>query len=102
MTDTLFNLEPITTTPVELLSAGQRLTRRNNATLAAGIHPATRQPLTDGTEHCKTCAHLFPHGDSRRRFWKCRKNVRGVTFGAASDIRVNWPACALYEERSET
>ena len=100
MTDTLFDLEPITTTPVVLLSAGQRLTLRNHQSIANGIHPATRQPLREGNEHCKTCAFLFPHGDSRRRFWKCRKHVRGFTFGAASDVRVNWPACALYERTS--
>ena len=96
MSDTLFDLEPIPGTPVELLSAGQRLTLRNRNLIAAGIHPATRQPLIEG-KHCAECAHAFPRGGSQRTFWKCAKHIRGVTCGAGTDIRVSWRACALFE-----
>jgi hypothetical protein len=102
MTDTLFDLEDASIDPVTVLSAGARLTRRNNAAIAAGIHPATRQPLTDTTSRC---ARLRASSSAvatsiTARTGNASKHVRGFTFGAASDIRVTWPDCALYQERT--
>lgn len=45
---------------------------------------------------CKTCKHLFAH-TMGKRWYKC--DLRNFTHGPGSDHRVNWPACARYEER---
>ena len=93
----LFELEPILEqAEVVVLSAGAKLTLRNNRSLADGIHPATRQPLNeDTTLRCGNCAHVVRERMGKI-YWKCRKHLRGMTHGPASDIRVSWPACALH------
>jgi hypothetical protein len=45
MTDALFDLDTPAPDPAEKLSYGRRLTRRQRAQLAAGVHPLTRGPL---------------------------------------------------------
>ena len=47
---------------------------------------------------CSTCKHLIKHSDSRN-YYKCA--YRGDTSSAATDHRVNWPACAKYEENEQ-
>lgn len=79
------------------LSAGAKRTARNKAALEAGIHPATRCPVRPELGTCSTCAHHVAHVLSRT-FHKCE--LAGVTHGPSTDIRVSWPACTLYEERS--
>lgn len=47
------------------------------------------------TRRCKTCRHLW----CRRlgnRYYKCLKSR--VTGGPATDWRINWPACGLWEK----
>jgi len=46
-------------------------------------------------QKCKTCKFLV----SKRRtriYYKCQK--RSMTNGAATDVRINWDACGLYQE----
>ena len=54
---------------------------------------ATHGPGPDGVR-CKTCAYLSVHGRSRN-YYKCE--LRGVTSGSATDHRINWAACSLYD-----
>lgn len=47
-------------------------------------------------KRCKECAHLvmwLDHGNGR--IYKC--DLRKNTSGAATDHRVNWPACARWQ-----
>ena len=80
-------------------SAGQRRTARDKALLAAGIHPATRQPLL-GRHTCGECDHACNVHGGARRYWKCARHRLGPSRSEASDIRVSWPACTLFVERA--
>jgi len=94
----LFDPGPVELAPADdpALSAGQRLTLRNAAELAAGRHPATGLPLADGTETCGGCAH-HEHVHHHDRHWhKCTQHRLGMSHSAASDIRVSWPACTRF------
>lgn len=66
--------------------------------IAAQANPciAIYGPDTFGSRTCKWCVHLTVHQHSRR-YYKC--DLRRVTHGAASDHRVNWPACGRYEHK---
>ena len=44
---------------------------------------------------CKTCSKLT-YKQRTKRYYKCTE--RTITAGAATDHRVNWNACAKYEE----
>lgn len=46
---------------------------------------------------CKTCRHLYCR-EFANRYWKCP--YHGDTRGPGTDHRVNWNACAKYEERA--
>jgi len=47
--------------------------------------------------HCKTCRHLQAQSvGSNRRFWKCVRY--STSHCTASDFRMKWDACRLYEE----
>lgn len=98
MGDGLFDVDEFTVaTPVEevvTLSADRRRTLRNNAALARGEHPATRRPLRPDLGTCGECAHHMVTSDCARRYHKCRFTQ---TRGAASDIRVSWPACDKFD-----
>jgi hypothetical protein len=45
---------------------------------------------------CSGCALLACNHKSRN-YYKCR--LRGITNGAATDHKFNWPACGKFEER---
>lgn len=45
---------------------------------------------------CKHCEHCYAKQFSGR-YYKC--DLRGNTNGPATDIKVNWPACAKFEEK---
>jgi hypothetical protein len=49
---------------------------------------------------CKGCVHLR-YAPARRvaRYWKC--DLRQLSHGAATDHKVNWPACGRYEKREQ-
>jgi hypothetical protein len=82
-------------------SPDQRRTQRQKAQLAAGVHPATRRTLLAvAGSTCGTCVHALQVMPGNRRHWKCEKHYLGPSHSAASDIRVSWPACQLYERRA--
>lgn len=89
MTVTLFDPGP--GTPVEVLSADARRTAGQRAYLDAGMHPVTRGAARPDLGICGTCAHHVVHGHNRRRYHKCE--LRPVTSGPGTDIRLSWPAC---------
>ena len=94
----LFELPPLPDPgPVERLSAGRRLTIRNNGLLAAGIHPATRVPLAGTDETCGSCVHHHAYDYHNGRFHKCDLHGLGESHSAASDVRVSWPAGTRWE-----
>lgn len=97
MTDRLFDPGPGPDPEDLTLSAGQRRTRRQRGLLAQGIHPATRKPLLGGEATCLTCVHRITHHHASRCYFKCV--LAGVTSGAATDIRLSWPACTYYQPR---
>lgn len=94
----LFDPGPVSIPPAEAgMSYGQRLTIQNRRLLEAGTHPATRRPLLIGTgETCATCVHHLV-ASQNRTYHKCDKHRLGASSSEASDIRVSWPACVLYE-----
>ena len=80
-------------------SATVRRTRRNNELIEAGRHPATLRPLLPlkADLHCGDCAHhLVAHGNTKT-YHKCARHRLGPSHSEASDIRVSWPACELFE-----
>lgn len=87
----------------EKLSATQRLTLRRKALLDAGIHPTSRRPLLVTTEPvtCGDCAHHLVN-QRANTYHKCAKAHGGLTGGPASDVRVSWPACDLYQPDDAT
>lgn len=94
----MFDVEPVVDQAEgEKLSAGRRLTIRNNTLIARGVHPATNRPLLGGAPRrtCAECAHCTPVR-ACRTFWKCEKHRLGKSSSAASDIRKGWPACELF------
>jgi hypothetical protein len=46
---------------------------------------------------CKTCHYLIKTKYHGKVYYKC--DWRGITASAASDIRLKWNACRLYEEQ---
>lgn len=86
------------------LSADAARTQRNNDSIRRGVHPATGRALLDPLptvrEACGGCAHhhAYERYSSRKKtFHKCDVHRLGQSHSAASDIRVSWPACALFE-----
>lgn len=93
MTDRLpFDLPPerLADPPV---SADRRRTIRNRSMLAAGVHPATRRPITGDGRTCGDCRHSYRVDHRDRQWWKCELHRLGPSRCASSDIRVSWPAC---------
>ena len=113
--------EPPEPEPVETLSAGQRLTKRQAENVAAGIHPLTRGPLHPlASKHrdaaspksdpftCGSCYFREVWGYHNRSYAKCMfSGSRGadeveklgyprVSHGATTDVRAWWPACRDY------
>lgn len=74
------------------LSAGRRLTIRNQTDLALGRHPATGRPLIE-SHHCGQCVHFV----NSPPYFKCGRHRLGQSRSAASDIRKSWPACDLFQ-----
>jgi hypothetical protein len=70
---------------VEIVSGDARV---NPCVRLHGLDPQARK--------CKDCALLLCNRMSKN-YYKCE--LRGVTHGAATDHKVNWPACAKFEER---
>ncbi len=77
--------------PGPVLSADRRRTIRQRRSIELGTHPVTRRPLLDPEWgfRCGDCTHLV-RVDLGRTYIKCDRNHTG---GAATDVRVSWPAC---------
>ena len=75
------------------LSVDQRRTQRNQWLLKQGVHPLTKRPLK-GSMTCGDCVHHVQN----YRYHKCDLNN---TNGAGTDIRISWPACELFKEKSD-
>lgn len=98
------------------LSAGQRLTLRQQANVRAGVHPLTRGPLhaqalrTASREDarglpltCGTCVFRELKQWHNSTYPKCVSHDRAfVTHGATTDVRGWWPACPNYLPTSST
>lgn len=99
MTDSLFDDQAYTVerppSEAEGLSADRRRTLKRAELLGKGIHPASKLPLLNNNETCRTCVHSHKSGGGRRDYWKC--DLMPVTRGPGSDIRVSWPACSKWE-----
>lgn len=90
----LFDAGPAEPPPPKLGEDAARTARRRSL-LAAGIHPTSRRKLLGGNEVCGTCAHCVANR-MNRTYWKCAKVF--VTNGPATDVRLSWPACDLWEK----
>jgi hypothetical protein len=99
VSDALFNPGPARAAP-EKLSADRRRTLRNQQMLFRGIHPVTRVGLLRavGGFTCGDCEHHVQVGGHAKTYHKC---LRNKTSGAATDIRVSWPACIRFETVKE-
>ena len=80
----------------EPMSADRRRTQRRRELLDRGINPGSGRAIADNGEFCGTCAHIEVHCLAKTYF-KCGKVLS--TAGPATDIRVSWPACVLWEPR---
>jgi hypothetical protein len=74
-------------------SATKRRTQRNEAMIAKGLHPfgpPLRQPRGETCGTCRFAQAVRMAGT----YWKCEKMQN--THGPATDLRLKWPACALW------
>lgn len=81
-------------------SATVRRSKRIARRLAAGLHPfgvALREPAG---ATCGDCVHRVLHTHNCRNYWKCPV-VGGLTRGAATDLRLKWPACTQFKGATE-
>lgn len=96
MSERLFDVGP--TVESVSLSADARRTARRNEAIANGKHPLRLDPLREPAgETCGSCKHLTAHGHNLRTYYKCNLRPHEVTFGAATDVRLSWPACIRWE-----
>lgn len=96
----LFDVPAHETEAVVTLSAGQRRTARQRDLIAAGVHPATKRPIVANGHRCGDCVHrnTVTHYSSHLRQWhKCANHYLGESHSDASDIRLSWPACDMWE-----
>lgn len=107
MTDALFDLDVPTPEPAEKLSATRKLTRRQQAQLAAGVHPLMRGPLHPDAApaeprdapglRCGGCKWRVGY----RGYPKCGHPQTPASRGPATDVKAFWSACPLFEPRSD-
>jgi len=79
--ETLFEVGPA--------SVGEVRVSRSHAEMLQvhGVDPGGRR--------CGECRELIRQGLHDRNYFKCRRTV--ITRGAASDWRLKWPACGVFE-----
>jgi hypothetical protein len=73
---------------------------RHAESLRRRVHPMTHQPLRPEGGKCGDCRHLVRRGMVAGTYYKCTLHPRN-TGGPATDCRVRWPACVLFEAREE-
>lgn len=79
------------------LSAGRRLTLRQHADIARGVHPLTKEPLLDplpGT--CGDCAFRTQVNAGAKVYPKCYRPGVRRSASVTTDVRAFWPACPGY------
>lgn len=81
--------------PVEPLSAGARLTKRQHDLVASGVHPLTKTAARPDLGTCGTCVHRVMQHGGASNYPKC--DLSPMSRSAASDIRAWWPACDRWE-----
>jgi hypothetical protein len=94
----LFDVDPVVAPEpgdAVRLSYGRRLTLRQKADVARGIHPLTRGRARPELGTCGGCAHRALVGHHDRTYPKC--DLREITHGPGSDCRAWWPACERFE-----
>lgn len=124
MDEALFpGYEPPTAPPAEDLSAGQRITRRQAADVARGVHPLTGGPLHPlASRHrdadapkadpftCGSCRFRVVVDYHKRAYPKCvwyppagvppetlpLDKFPRIAHSQQSDVRAWWPACTDY------
>ena len=97
MNDRLFDVGP-DPVPEPKLSAGRRLTIRNNRSIELGVHPATGARIWTALEDesCGTCGNCNRYRYHNRSYIKCSQHRLGESHSESSDIRASWPPCTLW------
>lgn len=81
------------------LSAQQRRTVRQAWRIRDGIHPLMNASLLGGPFTCGDCVEAIRMDYHNRSYWKCK--LAGDTRGAATDLRLWWPACTEFRITEE-
>ncbi len=74
-------------------SASRKL--RAMARIQAGFHPFGFPLKKPASEKCRGCRFAVRKNGGGQKFWKCEKSK--MTSGPATDLRLKWPACILWE-----
>lgn len=78
-------------------------TRRAQERIVLGVHPLAGRKLADNGETCGSCGLAVRLDYHSRAYWKCEaENHRYVTHSEATDIRLYWPACRLWQPSPDT
>jgi hypothetical protein len=105
----LFRVDgPAPATPAEHISAGRKLTKRQQADVEHGRHPLTggalhaeaapAEPRSAPGRRCGNCRFRESIGHHDKTYPKCQFGGGGrVTSGAASDVRAWWPGCTDHQ-----
>lgn len=83
--------------PGENLSYGEQLTLRKRRQLERGRNPGSGLELLEPqgpATTCGSCFHAIATGSRSHHYWKCELVPR--SHGAATDIRLSWPACVAW------
>lgn len=90
--------DPPAPEPEPVLSAGQRVTLRQRADIARGVHPLTRLPLLQPEGHtCGDCRHRCQMWGGSRTYPKCDRVPHAAS--QQNDCRAWWPACTQWETK---
>ena len=71
------------------------LTARRARLVANGYHPLNQRKLRAEGGTCGDCARLVSRSYDKT-YHKC--DLGPISRGEATDVRLRWPACVLYEE----
>ncbi len=76
-------------------AGGASYTQARN--VSRGRHPMGSELHADKST-CGKCFYLYVRAMSKRHY-KCGNTAHAMTSGTATDVRLGWPGCSLYEER---
>jgi len=95
--------------PRRVDSSDTRRTARHRAALERGVHPLGLALLRDAPDpadrtapgpRCGSCDHRYLQVGTAKTYFKCE--VRHVTRGPATDVRMWWPACVWYQPEAHS